>query len=81
MVRYRKELLKKNQETDVDAESRLQKEKFRIEEKNLNRDKMATRSTEKRDLWIGHKLGNVITDIKIGGKKSHTDALLVQNGR
>ena len=42
---------------------------------------MAVKSTENRDLWIGHKLGNVITDTKIGGNKEQTEALLVQNGK
>lgn len=40
---------------------------------------MVARSKEKRDLWIGHKLGNVITDVKIGGKQSLNEAMLIQH--
>ena len=36
---------------------------------------------EKRDIWIGHKLGNVTTDVKIGGKESLNEALLIQKSK
>ena len=39
---------------------------------------MIVLAKEKRDIWIGHKLGNVITDVKIGGKESLNEALLIQ---
>ena len=39
---------------------------------------MVVANKEKRDTWIGHKLGNVITDVKIGGKESINEALLIQ---
>ena len=39
---------------------------------------MASKAREKRDMWIGHKLGNMTTDVAIGGKESLTDALLIQ---
>ena len=38
---------------------------------------MATTSKEKRDLWIGHKLGNIITDVKIGGKTADNEAFMI----
>ena len=38
---------------------------------------MAMVSKEKRDLWIGHKLGNIITDVKIGGKDVHGEAFMI----
>ena len=41
-------------------------------------ERMVSRSQDKRDVWIGHKLGNVLTDIKIGGKESIKEALLIQ---
>ena len=41
---------------------------------------MAIKSKEKRDVWIGHKLGNVITDVKID-KKSLNEAVLIQRGK
>ena len=81
MVRYKKELLKKNQETTLDAEIRRQAEAFEKEKEKNRRDALAVKSTENRDLWIGHKLGNVITDTKIGGNQAQTEAVLVQNGK
>ena len=39
---------------------------------------MAEKAREKRDMWIGHKLGNMTTDVNIGGKESLTDAILIQ---
>ena len=39
---------------------------------------MAEKAKQKRDLWIGHKLGNMTTDVKIGGKESLSDAILIQ---
>ena len=42
---------------------------------------MIVRSKEKRDIWIGHKLGNVITDVKIGGKDSLNEAFLIQQSK
>ena len=38
---------------------------------------MAEKAKHKRDLWIGHKLGNMTTDIKIGGKESLSDAMMI----
>ena len=38
---------------------------------------MVIHCKEKRDLWIGHKLGNVITDVKIGGKEASKEAQLI----
>ena len=42
---------------------------------------MIVLAKEKRDIWIGHKLGNVITDVKIGGKESLNEALLIQHSK
>ena len=44
-------------------------------------EKMIVLAKEKRDIWIGHKLGNVTTDVKIGGKESLNEALLIQKSR
>ena len=47
--------------------------------KERKHDRMIIKSKEKRDIWIGHKLGNVITDVKIGGKESLNEAVLIQH--
>ena len=50
---------------------------MKLERLRFIRDKMATKAYEKRDMWIGHKLGNMTTDVKIGGKESLSDAMLI----
>ena len=70
--------MKKNADNDSDQE----RKKFVKEDMRQRRyEKMIVLAKEKRDIWIGHKLGNVVTDVKIGGKKSLNEALLIQHSK
>ena len=40
---------------------------------------MASRSKERRDEWIGHKLGTMVTDVKFGGKESKREAEILMS--
>ena len=40
---------------------------------------MASRSKERRDEWIGHKLGTMVTDVKFGGKESIREAEILMS--
>ena len=64
---------------DTDNDSEQDRNEWKKEEMRQRRyEKMIVLAKEKRDIWIGHKLGNVITDVKIGGKESLNEALLIQ---
>ena len=70
--------MKKNTDNDSDND----KQEWKKEEMRQRRyEKMIVLAKEKRDIWIGHKLGNVITDVKIGGKESLNEALLIQHSK
>ncbi len=58
---------------------RLKKIRKKQLERMRRNEEMVVNSREKRDIWIGHKLGNVITDVKIGGKVALTEAFLIQS--
>ena len=49
------------------------------EKKQRENETMVAKAKEKRDFWIGYKLGNVVTDVKIGGKDSKNEAFLIQS--
>ena len=67
---------KEKDRTSQDSDSA--KKAYKKEQKRVrNYERMVLHSKEKRDLWIGHKLGNVITDVKIGGKDSMNEAALI----
>ena len=62
----------------MQQESCQKNEYARLEKKKQSNQLMAEKAKQKRDLWIGHKLGNMTTDVKIGGKESLSDAILIQ---
>ena len=59
----------------MERKKRIMKEE-RIKREN---ETMCAKAKEKRDFWIGYKLGNVVTDVKIGGKDSRKEAYLIQS--
>ena len=68
----------KEKAEDYDSD-KSRKEKKKEQKQEWRNERMVVRAKEKRDVWIGHKLGNVITDVKIGGKQSLNDAVLIQH--
>ena len=73
-----KEKKRAEKQTDVfkqaDEQAKELRKKF---EKEKRAQEMVIKYKEKRDLWIGHKLGNVITDVQID-KAASREACLIQ---
>lgn len=45
------------------------RENYLAEKQKQRTELLADRAKHKRDEWIGHKIGNMTTDVKIGGKE------------
>ena len=50
-----------------------------MQAKEVLKSELANRSKERRDEWIGHKLGNMVTDVTVGGKEAVKDAEILMS--